>query len=112
VHIKLTGIPGPGPLRFIAVGLALCVLGLGIFVSRPSGATAAASGNAATAHDLELEKERLLERARELETEHARGEIGPEFHKTARVELEEQLSGVLYEQQRLAQQSKSARPAR
>jgi len=109
VHIKLAGIPGPGPLRFIAVGLALCVLGFGVFVSRQPAAAAAASGNAATAHELQLEKDRLLSRARELEAEHARGEIGPEFHKTALGELEEQLSGVLYEQQRLSKQSKSVR---
>lgn len=109
VHIKLSGIPGPGPLRFIAVGLALCVLGLGFFVSRQGTAVAAAGGDATTSHDLQLEEERLLERARELEAEHARGEIGPEFHKSALGELEEQLSGVLYEKQRLTQQGKSAR---
>jgi hypothetical protein len=107
VHIKLAGIPGPGPLRFIAVGLALCVLALGFFVSRKS---AAESGNVATAHDLQLEEDRLLERARELEAEHARGEIGPEFHKSALGELEEQLSGVLYEKQRIAQQGKARAP--
>jgi hypothetical protein len=109
IHIKLSGIPGPGPLRFIAVGLAVCVLGLGFFVSRQGAAAAAAGGSATKAHDLQLEEERLLERARELEAEHARGEIGPEFHKSALSELEEQLSGVLYEKQRLAQQGKAAR---
>jgi hypothetical protein len=61
-------------------------------------------------HDLQLEKERLLARAKALEEEHARGDIGPEFHKTALSELEEQLSGILYEQQRLAQPGKPARP--
>jgi hypothetical protein len=108
VHIKLSGIPGPGPLRFIAVGLAVCVLGLGFLVSR-QGTAAAAGGSATTSHDLQLEEDRLLERARELEAEHARGDIGPEFHKSALGELEEQLSGILYEKQRLAQQGKPAR---
>jgi hypothetical protein len=111
VHIKLAGIPGPGPLRFIAVGLALCVLGLGFVVSRQSEAAAAAGGSAATAHELQLEEERLLARARQLEAEHARGEIGPEFHKSQLSELEEQLSGVLYEKQRLGQPTKPARPS-
>lgn len=107
VHIKIAGIPGPGPLRFIAVGLALCVLALGFVVTRQGAA--AASGGAATAHDLQVEEDRLLARARELEAEHTRGEIGPEFHKSAISELEEQLSGVLYEKQRLKQQGKPAR---
>jgi hypothetical protein len=111
VHIKLSGIPGPGPLRFIAVGLAVCVLGLGFVVARKSEAETAAGSAVATAHELQLEEERLLARARELDEEHARGDIGPEFHKSALGELEEQLSGVLYERQRLAQQSKSSRPS-
>jgi hypothetical protein len=111
VHIQLAGIPGPGPLRFIAVGLALAVLGLGFVVSRQSP-VAAPGGNVATAHDLQLEEERLLARATELEAEHARGEIGPEFHKTQLSELEEQLSGVLYEKQRLAQQTQRSNVAR
>lgn len=111
VHIKLAGIPGPGPLRFIAVGLALCVLGLGFVVSRQSEAAAAAGGSVANEHELQLEEERLLARARELEAEHARGDIGPEFHKSQLSELEEQLSGILYEKQRLVRQPKPARPS-
>lgn len=111
VRIKLAGIPGPGPLRFIAVAIALAVLGLGVVVSRKSEAAAAVGGHAALAHELELEEQRLLARAKELEAEHARGEIGPEFHKSQLSELEEQLSGVLYEKQRLAQQAKPARSA-
>ena len=112
VHIKIAGIPGPGPMRFIAVGIALCVLGLGLVVSRKSEAAAAVGGNGALVQELQLEEERLLARAKELNAEHARGEIGPEFHKSQLGELEEQLSGVLYEKQRLAQQTKTtARPS-
>ena len=99
VTIRLKGIPGPGPLRFIAVGLALFVLGLGALVARKS--LAHSGGKGVALHDLQLEQERLLARAKELEAEHARGDIGPEFHKEALHDLEEQLSGVLYEQARL-----------
>jgi hypothetical protein len=109
VHIKIAGIPGPGPLRFIAVGLAIAVLGLGFLVARMTAGVSTGAG-AVALHDLQLEKERLLARAKALEEEHARGDIGPEFHKTALSELEEQLSGILYEQQRLAQPGKPARP--
>lgn len=107
VHIKLAGIPGPGPLRFIAVGIALCVLGLGFVVSR-TGSVAAVGGGVAIAQELQVEEDRLLARAKALEAEHARGEIGPEFHKAQLSELEEQLSGILYEKQRLARQAGSS----
>jgi len=100
VRIKLKGIPGPGPQRFVAVGLALLVIGLGVLIARKS--LAASGGKTLALAELELEQERLVARARELEAEHARGDIGPEFHKNALHELEEQLSGVLYERERLA----------
>lgn len=99
VHIKLSGIPGPGPMRFIAAGIAALVFGLGVFFSRSRPLVAAGPGVQQT---LAQEKERLIERARELEIEHARGEIGPEFHKDTLRDLEEQLSAVLYEQKRLS----------
>jgi len=110
IHIKLSGIPGPGPLRFVAVGLALAVLVMGFLVARLG--TGPSGGNQLALQELQLEKERLLSRARELEQEHARGEIGPEFHKDALSDLEEQLSGVLYEQQRLSKSSQSGKSAR
>jgi hypothetical protein len=99
VKIKLSGIPGPGPTRFIAVGLALLVIGLGVFLTR------APKENSTSAQPLTIltaEKDRLLARAKELDGERARGEIGPEFHEGALRELEEQLAGVLYEQKRLS----------
>jgi hypothetical protein len=109
VHIRLSGIPGPGPGRYIAVGLSLLVIGLGVFLSRgqkpdPSAnrtGAVTAPGAVDPLRVLALEKERLIERARILEGERNRGEIGPEFHKDALRELEEQLTSVLYEQQRL-----------
>lgn len=104
VHIKLSGIPGPGPMRFIAVGLALCVLALGAFLSRrrPTTGPSVLAGGAGPQLTLAQEQARLLERARELEADRVRGDIGPEFHKDALRDLEEELSAVLYEQKRLS----------
>ncbi|MEY4582196.1 MAG: hypothetical protein RL701_6899, partial [Pseudomonadota bacterium] len=109
VHIKLSGIPGPGPGRYIAVGLSLFVIGLGAFLARRSKPNPSANRTGAATTPgavdplrvLALEKERLIERARVLEAERTRGDIGPEFHKDAMRELEEQLTALLYEQQRL-----------
>jgi hypothetical protein len=98
IHIRLTGIPGPGPMRFVAVGLALLVIGLGVLSTRQRRPVVAASDDAQRV--LANEKEQLLARARELEAEKARGEIGPEFHREAQQQLEEQLAAVLYEQKR------------
>lgn len=103
VSIHLKGIPGPGPLRFIAVGLALFVIVLGVIVARKS--LAHSGGKGVALHELELERARLLARAKELDAEHARGDIGPEFHKESLHDLEEQLSGVLYEQARLTRKA-------
>jgi len=101
VRVRLSGIPGPGPMRFIAVGLALLVVGLGVVVARGQQPVKVQARPDAL-RTLERERARLLERARELEAERERGEIGPEFHRAALSDLEEQLSAVLYEQKRLA----------
>jgi hypothetical protein len=97
VNIHLRGIPGPGPLRFVAVGLALIVLATGVFVSRRAGLP---SRSAPSLQALAQQRERLLARAAELEAERARGDIGPEFHASALGQLEDELAAVLYEQRR------------
>jgi hypothetical protein len=97
VNIHLRGIPGPGPLRFVAVGLALMVLAIGVFISRRAGLP---SRSAPSLQALAQQRERLLARAAELETERARGEIGPDFHASALGQLEDELAAVLYEQRR------------
>jgi hypothetical protein len=97
VNIHLRGIPGPGPLRFVAVGLALIVLATGVFVSRRAGLP---SRSAPSLQALAQQRERLLARAAELEAERARGDIGPEFHASALGQLEDDLAAVLYEQRR------------
>jgi hypothetical protein len=96
--IHLRGIPGPGPMRFIAVGLALLILGVGVYVAKRGGSTRESS----PLRDLARQRERLVARAAELEVERVRGEIGPEFHADAMRDLEEELAAVLYEEKRVA----------
>jgi hypothetical protein len=107
VRIHLKGIPGPGPLRFIAVALAVLVLGVGVFIAlQPAQGKSAQSD---VIPQLVRQRDQLLARAAELDAERARGEIGPEFHKTALGEIEEQLAAVLYEQERARRTPASAR---
>jgi hypothetical protein len=103
VQIHLKNIPGPGPLRYVAVGVALLLVIGGVWLVRASesGRRATPAATIAT-RDLEQEKARLLQRARALEQERERGDIGPEFHQEALQDLEEQLAAVLFEQARVA----------
>jgi hypothetical protein len=98
IHVK--GIPGPGPGRFIASALALMILGVGVYAALRTGRQQRAA--ASPLRDLAWQRERLIERAAELEAERARGEIGPEFHATVLRDLEDELAAVLYEQKHTA----------
>jgi hypothetical protein len=100
LNIHLKGIPGPGPGRFIASALALMILGVGVYAALRTGRQQRAA--ASPLRDLAWQRERLIERAAELEAERARGEIGPEFHATVLRDLEDELAAVLYEQKHTA----------
>lgn len=91
VALHLRGIPGPGPLRWIAAGLALLAVILGFWLSmRPRADTTAADRQALLAR-----RQALLQRARDLEAEHARGEIGPQFHADSLEALTDELAVLL-----------------
>ena len=96
VNIHVRGIPGPGPLRFIAVFLAAVLLAGGVFLARRSEAAPAG----ANAEVLGQRREQLLARAKELAAERTRGDIGPEFHAHALSQLEDEMAALLYEQAR------------
>jgi hypothetical protein len=103
VQVTLRGIPGPGPGRFIAVGLALFVIAGGVVIARrqtPQGAS--------TAQDLARRKQELLARAKQAATEHAAGETGPQYHEQRLRALEDELSALLLEERR-AQESAQRR---
>jgi hypothetical protein len=100
LNIHVSGIPGPGPGRFIASALALMILGVGLYAALRTSRQQRAA--ASPLRDLAWQRERLIERAAELEAERVRGEIGPEFHATALRDLEDELAAVLYEQKHTA----------
>ncbi len=92
--VHVTGIPGPGPSRFIAVALALGMVLAGVAVARRntrgSGQALAARNAANGAISLTAIEARQRARAAQLEEERATGAIGPEHHR-------EQLDAVIDE---------------
>jgi hypothetical protein len=89
LSIRLSGIPGPGPERWIALGLGLGVALAGIWIARRKApvATAAEHGSPGAAVS-----EELLARVRRLDEERAREAIGPEYHREQRQALIDQLA--------------------
>jgi hypothetical protein len=92
--IRMRGIPGPGPLRWIALGIAL-VLVLG-------GVLAVAFGTPAVAptHDLAARRRELLAELAALEDEFAAGEIGPQYRQSQRALIVRSLASILFEEER------------
>jgi hypothetical protein len=108
LNVHVSGIPGPGPTRIIALVVALFVLAGGLwFARRPPPAATSDSGSAA--FNFEQRKAELVAQAAQLERERARDEIGPEFYAQQIADLEEQLAALLFEQsQKPSSKSKAA----
>jgi len=102
--VTLRGIPGPGPIRWIALAIAIAMALGGILVatlrSGPSGLRTEAAF---------VERKRvLLEELSELEAEYASGEIGPSFRQSRRSAIVRALAAVLHEEDRNAAAATSA----
>jgi hypothetical protein len=108
LKIHVSGIPGPGPTRVIALVVALFVLGAGVWFARqqPPAATA---GMGADGVPFEQRKADLIAQAARLENERSRDEIGPEFYAQQLADLEERLASLLFEHsQKPSSKSKAA----
>jgi hypothetical protein len=98
LSFAVDGIPGPGPSRWIAVGLALAVVLSGFGLSRRQE-----PASSATWFD---GRERALKaRYRELQAQRDAGDIGPEFHREAVEAVQDELALVLRERDRLRETS-------
>lgn len=103
IEVRLTGIPTPGPLRWIAVVLALLLVGGGLVL--------AVSGRAATVDRLAARKARreaLLAEAQALAADRARGDAGPKFVARRRAELVSELALLLHAERETKGVRKSA----
>jgi hypothetical protein len=85
--ITLDGIPGPGPARLIAVGVAVLLLLLGGFMLMRRKDPQALLDTARTA-----QRDELLEQLAVLESQHAAGDVGPEFYARERASLRDALA--------------------
>jgi hypothetical protein len=94
--IKIDGIPGPGPGRWIASLLALLFVGFGL-----SRAFKRADDSAERTLFIEQRKQQLLADARAADAEHARGESGPEYLARRLAEIETELALLLRDEEAL-----------
>jgi hypothetical protein len=93
IVISLTGIPGPGPARWVAAGLAAVVAlgGLLFAWQNRAGAGQGSTRNLPKA-DAERAKEVLLGELVQLEAARMKAEIGPKTYEAARRSLMEALA--------------------
>ncbi|MGE0791686.1 MAG: hypothetical protein AB7S26_38780 [Sandaracinaceae bacterium] len=89
ITLRLTGIPGPPPIRWFAVGFAILLLlaGVVLFVRRSATTTDSAA--------LRARKDELLDEVRDLEEGLESGEIGPNWHRRRKDEIVRELAIVL-----------------
>lgn len=90
LRIYIRGIPGSGPLPYLATlfALAFGILGI-VLVSRPADSSSAVS------KVREDRKAQLLDEIAALESQRAAGEVGPKFYAQRRRELTDELAIVL-----------------
>ncbi|MEM8607124.1 MAG: carboxypeptidase-like regulatory domain-containing protein [Myxococcota bacterium] len=90
LQLAVRGIPGGGPLPFLAVGLGLVFLGLGlIFLFRPSDASREVAAARSDRQD------ELLEEIAQLEADRRDDRVGPQFYAHRRRELTDELAILL-----------------
>jgi hypothetical protein len=94
--IKLQGIPGPGPGRWIASFLALVAVAIGL--ARAGKPRSAGEGERSI---VAAKKRGLLDAAKQTEAELARGDIGPEYHARRMDEITTELAMVLRDEEAL-----------
>lgn len=100
LRLTLRGLPGPGPLRWIAAALALLLGGLGlVFLLKPPRPEE-------LGRLLETRRNELLSEATALAKDFERGDVGPKYHARRSEEIKTELAALL-RREALAAPSKS-----
>ena len=106
LDVTLSGLPTPGPGRWIAVALAVLALGAGIF----SSASAAAAIDDDARQDMVDAREALLSELVALERAHKDGSVGPRTYARVRASLLDALARIVRRSSRPAEAHQEARP--
>lgn len=93
--LRFRGIPGPGPLRWVAVGVALVLVAFGI-----GGALRGGSPETLLVTQREERRKALLEEAARLNAEFEAGEIGPQFRQSRHAAIVRELAVLLHQDER------------
>jgi hypothetical protein len=101
--LRLDGIPGPGPGRWIAVALAVLLVAFGL-----SRSVQRADDSADRQQFIVQRKAQLLAEARAVDAEHARGESGPEYLARRMNEIETELALLLRDEEILGTKKAAA----
>ncbi len=103
LRVTVRGIPGPGPMRWLALGAALVLLAFGLLMATRGGDRAGALARAR-----EARKAELIDEAVELEELFAAREIGPQYRERRMREVVDELASLL----RLDEATDASRAAR
>jgi len=98
--IRIDGLPVPGPGRLIATALFAIAVAFGLLRAFSSDEDPAVIADRKRL--LEERKAAVLAAAKQLETELARGEVGPQFHQKRIAELETELAMLLRDEATLS----------
>jgi hypothetical protein len=101
--IRIDGIPGPGPGRWIAAVLAFLLAGYGLIRAFRFGESEEGRRGV-----IAERKRALLDAGKQLEAERARGDVGPEYHARRLDEITTQLALILRDEEALAPSAASA----
>lgn len=97
LRLHIDGIPGPGPWRWIAAGLALALLFTLLLWPRRRAESAQLDAVAA-----QTRQQQLLQQARDLAIQHQHQEIGDAYYQRRLSELSTELAAALKQAQRAA----------
>jgi hypothetical protein len=98
LKVSITGIPGPGIERWLALCVALGIaLGGGLVARRKPAKLDAKQAAAQAKQSIAAASPELLARVRALQVERDAGEIGPEYHREQLNTLVDELAVQLYE---------------